>query len=101
MTEPPVRVVEDYVLVRRDAPRETTEAGLHLPEPESKDRVRGEIIGVGPGAVDRHGNRKPMDVEEGDRVLYYKRAATSIPVEADERLERVQHRDLLAVLEDG
>jgi co-chaperonin GroES (HSP10) len=59
----------DRVLVQRIKPEAKTASGIFLPESSVKEQNEAKVLAVGPGAVDRNGQRIPMGVSAGDRVL--------------------------------
>ncbi|KAL4780967.1 hypothetical protein BJX76DRAFT_363927 [Aspergillus varians] len=59
----------DRVLVQRVKPEAKTASGIFLPESSVKEQNEAKVLAVGPGAVDRNGQRVPMGVNAGDRVL--------------------------------
>jgi co-chaperonin GroES (HSP10) len=59
----------DRVLVQRIKPEPKTASGIILPESSVKDIPQAKVLAVGPGAIDRHGNKIPVNVVPGDRVL--------------------------------
>ncbi|KAL4996112.1 Cpn10-domain-containing protein [Aspergillus recurvatus] len=59
----------DRVLVQRVKPEAKTASGIFLPESSVKEQNEAKVLAVGPGAVDRNGQRIPMGVAAGDRVL--------------------------------
>ncbi|OJI98744.1 hypothetical protein ASPVEDRAFT_25597 [Aspergillus versicolor CBS 583.65] len=59
----------DRVLVQRVKPEAKTASGIFLPESSVKEQNEAKVLAVGPGAVDRNGQRVPMGVSAGDRVL--------------------------------
>ena len=74
-----------------------TPGGLVIPDTAKEKPQIGEVIAVGPGARDEDGDRIPMDVSVGDRVLYSKFAGTEVKLDSDEYLV-LSERDLLAVV---
>lgn len=74
--DPQISPIGDRVLVREiteEAEEETTDAGIIIPETVSEEEhntTRGEVVAVGEGELDDEGNRKPIPVEEGDKVLF-------------------------------
>ena len=74
-----------------------TPSGLVIPDTAKEKPQIGEVVAVGPGARDEDGDRIPMDVSVGDRVLYSKFAGTEVKLDADEYLV-LSERDLLAVV---
>ncbi|RHZ63677.1 hypothetical protein CDV55_107126 [Aspergillus turcosus] len=59
----------DRVLVQRIKPEAKTASGIFLPESSVKEQNEAKVLAVGPGAVDRNGQRLPMSVSAGDKVL--------------------------------
>ena len=74
-----------------------TPSGLVIPDTAKEKPQIGEVIAVGPGARDENGDRIPMDVSVGDKVLYSKFAGTEVKLDSDEYLV-LSERDLLAVV---
>ncbi|HLF61480.1 MAG TPA: co-chaperone GroES [Acidimicrobiia bacterium] len=74
-----------------------TPGGLVIPDTAKEKPQIGEVIAVGPGARDENGERIPMDVSVGDKVLYSKFAGTEVKLDSDEYLV-LSERDLLAVV---
>jgi chaperonin GroES len=88
----------DRVVVRPTEDVESrTPSGLVIPDTAKEKPQIGEVIAVGPGARDEDGDRIPMDVSVGDRVLYSKFAGTEVKLDSDEYLV-LSERDLLAVV---
>jgi len=80
---------------------EETFAGgaLVLPETAKEKPQQGLIIAAGPGKKDEDGERIPMDVEEGQRVLYAKYAGTEIKIDG-KKLLILKETDILAIVEE-
>jgi chaperonin GroES len=88
----------DRVVVKpTDEAESRTPSGLVIPDTAKEKPQIGEVIAVGPGARDEDGDRIPMDVSIGDRVLYSKFAGTEIKLESDEHLV-LSERDILAIV---
>lgn len=93
-----VRVLGGNVLIRAD-PKRTQVGAIHLTDEtiEKERQVVGTVLAVGPGAVNElTGDRLPIDVSVGDRVLYPMYAGTEIPGYAGHRV--LSSLDVLAVL---
>ena len=93
-----VRPLHDQLLVKRIEEEEKTKGGLIIPDTAKEKPMEGKIIAVGKGKVDEDGNRRPIDVHKGDRVLFSKYSGTEIQLEGDEHLI-IREDDVLAVLE--
>ena len=88
----------DRVVVKATEDAESrTPSGLVIPDTAKEKPQIGEVIAVGPGARDDDGDRIPMEMSVGDKVLYSKFAGTEVKLDADEYLV-LSERDLLAVV---
>ena len=96
-TDVKIKPLEDRVIVTIDDSEQTTSSGLVIPDTAKEKPQQGEILAVGPGALDDDGNRIPMDVSAGDIVLYSKYGGTEVKVGGEEYLI-VSARDLLAIV---
>ncbi len=85
------------VIEPEDDVEQTTPSGLVIPDTAKEKPQIGKVVAVGPGALDDDGERLPMDVKDGDRVLYSKFAGTEVKVEGAEYLV-LSSRDLLAIV---
>ena len=94
-----LRPLGDRVVVKPIAREEMTKSGIVLPDTAKEKPQEGEIIAAGPGRLTDDGEREPMDVKVGDKVLYAKYAGTEFKVD-DEELLIVSQKDILAVVED-
>jgi chaperonin GroES len=90
----------DRVIVEPVEKDEETFAGgaLVLPETAKEKPQQGVILAVGPGKKDDGGNRIPMDVERGQRVLYAKYAGTEVKIDG-KKLLILRESDILAIVE--
>ena len=73
----------DRVLIKRSDPAEKTEGGIIIPPSAQEKVTEGEIIAVGPGTLNDHGERVPLDIEAGQTVLFGKYSGTDIKVEGE------------------
>ena len=88
--------LEDRVVVKPGEEEETTVSGIVIPDTAKEKPQEGEVVAVGPGRFE-DGKRIPMDVKQGDRVLYSKYGGTEVKVEGEEYLV-LSARDLLAIV---
>ncbi|HAD07768.1 MAG: co-chaperone GroES [Bellilinea sp.] len=86
------------VVVEPIEQEEVTAGGIVLPETAKEKPQKGVVLSVGPGDRDEDGKRIPMDVKEGDTVLFAKYAGTEIKVEG-KKLLILRESDLLAIVE--
>jgi chaperonin GroES len=76
-----------------------TKSGIYLPETVSKERPeQGKVIAVGPGKLDEHGRRIPIEAKKGDTVLFTKYGPQEIKVDGKEYLI-AREDDILAIIE--
>ena len=85
----------DRLIIKPVEEEETTASGLVLPETAKEKPQKGTVVAVGDGAIADDGSRRPLDVAEGDEVLYSKYGGTDITVEGDELLV-LRESDILA-----
>jgi chaperonin GroES len=74
-----------------------TASGIYVPETAKEKPQEGVVVAVGPGRRDEDGDRIPMDVAEGDRVLYAKYGGTEVKLE-DTKYLILKESDILAIL---
>jgi chaperonin GroES len=91
-----IEPLEDRVVVKPGEEEETTVSGIVIPDTAKEKPQEGEVVAVGPGRFE-DGNRVPMDVKAGDRVLYSKYGGTEVKVEGQEYLV-LSARDILAIV---
>ena len=94
-----IRPLGDRVLIRPIQWEETTKSGIVLPDTAREKPQKGEVIAVGPGRFDEDGDRIPMDVKQGDRVLFAKYAGTELKIDEDEFLI-LSEKDILAIVSE-
>ena len=85
------------VVVEPTEQEDVTTGGIFLPETAKEKPQRGVIISVGPGERDDDGKHVPLDVKEGDKVLFNKYSGTEIKVEGKKFLI-MKENDILAVV---
>ncbi len=93
-----VKPLGDRLLVKPLEEEEVTAGGIVLPETAKEKPQKGEVLAVGPGSRDDSGNRIPMDVSEGDKVLFAKYGGTEIKINGD-KLLILRESDILALIE--
>jgi chaperonin GroES len=86
----------DRVIVKAIEEEETTASGIVLPDTAKEKPQRGKVLAAGDGKWDEDGEKRiPLDVAEGDEVLYSKYGGTEIVVDGDDLLV-LRESDLLA-----
>jgi chaperonin GroES len=89
----------DRLIVEPIEREEVTASGIVLPETAKEKPQEGKVLAVGPGRRDEEGKRIPMDVKEGDRVLFAKYAGTEVKLETDRKVLVLKESDILAIVE--
>ena len=93
-----LRPLGDRVVIQPIPREEMTKSGIVLPDTAKEKPQEGKILAAGPGRLTDEGKREPMDVKEGDKVLYAKYAGTEFKVDGEELLI-VSQKDILAIVE--
>ena len=88
--------LDDRIVVRPSEAEEKTASGLVIPDTAKEKPQEGEVLAVGPGRFE-DGNRVPLDVKVGDKVIYSKYGGTEVKLGGDELLI-LSARDVLAVV---
>ena len=90
-----IKPLEDRIVVKSLEAEQTTASGLVIPDTAKEKPQEGEVLAVGPGRIDDKGNRVPLDLTVGDRVIYSKYGGTEIKHGGEEFLI-LSARDVLA-----
>ena len=93
-----VRPLHDHVVVKASTEEMVTKSGIVLPDTAKEKPEQGEVIAVGPGEVLSSGQRGPMSVSIGNKVLFKKYSPDEIKVGDAEYLV-IRDKDILAVIE--
>jgi chaperonin GroES len=88
--------LEDRIVVKPSEGEEMTASGLVIPDTAKEKPQEGEVLAVGPGRLE-DGNRVPLDVKVGDKVIYSKYGGTEVKISGDELLI-LSARDVLAIV---
>jgi chaperonin GroES len=91
------RPLHDRVLVRRVEAEEKTAGGIIIPDTAQEKPQEGEVISVGAGARAADGKVSPLDVKEGDRILFGKWSGTEVKI-AGEDLIIMKESDILGIV---
>ena len=92
-----IKPLEDRIVVKAVEAEQTTASGLVIPDTAKEKPQEGEVLALGPGRIDDKGNRVPLDVAVGDKVIYSKYGGTEVKYAGDEYLI-LSARDVLAVV---
>jgi len=92
-----VKPLADRVLIRPIEMTEVKKGGIIIPDTAKEKPVEGEIMEVGPGRLTEDGNKIPMEIKKGDRVLYGKYSGTEVTIEGNEYLI-MRESDVFAIV---
>jgi len=87
----------ERLIVKPIEEEETTAGGIVLPDTAKEKPQKGRVVAVGDGAINQDGSRRPLDVSEGDEVLYSKYGGNDIVLEGEDLLV-LKESDVLAKL---
>ena len=91
------RPLHDRVLVRRIESEDKTKGGIIIPDTAKEKPQEGEIVAVGEGARSETGEKLPLEVKPGDRVLFGKWSGSEVKID-DEDLLIMKEADILGVI---
>ena len=92
-----IKPLEDRIVVQANEAETTTASGIVIPDTAKEKPQEGTVLAVGPGRIDDNGNRVPLDVAVGDKVIYSKYGGTEVKYAGSEFLI-LSARDVLAVV---
>lgn len=93
-----VKPLGDRVVVERIEQDTKTAGGIIIPDSAKEKPKQGRVLAVGPGAKDEHGRRFPVDVKEGDIVLFTQWAGNEIKLDGKEFLV-LKETDIIGIIE--
>ena len=93
-----IRPLGDRVVIRALERGEQTKSGIYLPDTAQEKPQEALVLAVGPGKLMDNGTRSPMELKEGDKVLFSKYAGTEVK-QGDEEYLILRESDILAVIE--
>ncbi len=93
-----IRPLHDRVLVRRLEEAEQKVGGIIIPDSAKEKPQQGEVVAVGNGKLLENGERVPLDVKAGDRILFGKYSGSDIKIDGEEYLI-LREDEILAVLD--
>ena len=93
-----IKPLNDRVLVVRIDEEEKTVGGIIIPDTAKEKPQEGKVVSAGPGKVDDNGERIPMEVKAGDRILFGKYAGNEIKIDGVEHLI-MREDDILGIID--
>ena len=88
--------LEDRVVIMPDDETANMRGGLYIPDTAKEKPTQGEVLAVGPGRLTDKGERVPMELAVGDRVIYGKYSGTQFTVEDGDEVVIIKASDVLA-----
>lgn len=92
-----VRPLHDRLLVKRIEEQESVRGGIIIPDSAKEKPQEGEVVAVGKGKVSDEGKVSPLEVKEGDRILFGKYSGTEIKLDGEEYLI-LREEEVLGIL---
>jgi chaperonin GroES len=93
-----IRPLHDRVIVKRLEEEEKTKGGIIIPDTAKEKPLEGKVVAAGKGKIMENGEIRPLDVKEGDRILFGKYTGTEVKIEGEEHLI-LREEDILGVIE--
>jgi chaperonin GroES len=93
------RPLHDRVVVKRIEAEEKSAGGIIIPDTAKEKPSQGEVVAVGPGGRDESGKLIPIDVREGDRVLFGKWSGTEVKIDGQELLI-TKESDIMGIIDE-
>jgi len=95
-----IKPIGDRVLVEHVEEKEQVRGGIIIPDSAKEKPQQGKVIAVGKGKIEKDGKVTPLDVKEGDTILFGKYSGQEIKIDGDEHLI-MREDEVLAVLESA
>ena len=93
-----IRPLSDRIVIKVIDDTEQTSGGIFIPDSAKEKPQKGEVVAVGPGKTMDNGEREPLDVKVGDKVLYAKYSGTDVKMDGIE-YKILSVKDVLAIIE--
>ena len=94
-----LRPLHDRVIVKRMEEERMSAGGIVIPDSATEKPVRGEVLAVGNGKILDNGEKRPLDISAGDKILFGKYSGTEVKVDGEELLV-MREEDIMAVIEN-
>lgn len=93
-----IRPLHDRVVVKRLEEERTSAGGIVIPDSATEKPVRGKVISAGNGKIMEDGSIRPLDVKEGDEVLFGKYSGTEVKISGEEYVV-MREDDIMGIIE--
>jgi chaperonin GroES len=98
-SEMQLKPLGDRIVVKVLTQEEKTKGGIVIPDTAKEKPQEGEVLAIGSGRVLENGQKLPLEVKKGDKILFSKYGGTEVKIEGEELLI-LSERDILAILEN-
>ena len=95
-----IRPLGDRIVVQRLESQEKTAGGILLPDTARNKPQKGKVMAVGPGKLSKDGKPQPLDVKEGDTVLFTNWAGDEFKARGEDNVLLMHEEDILAVIDE-
>jgi chaperonin GroES len=93
-----LKPLQDRILVKRVEEEAKTKGGIIIPDTAKEKPAEGKVVAVGKGKTGDDGKKIPLEIKEGDRVLFGKYSGTEVKIEGEEYLI-MREDDILGIIE--
>jgi chaperonin GroES len=93
-----IRPLQDRIIVKRIEEEEKTKGGIIIPDSAKEKPMEGKVIAVGTGKILENGTKQPLEVKQGDRILFGKYSGTEVKIDEVEHLI-MREDDILGIIE--
>ncbi|MGD8976947.1 MAG: co-chaperone GroES [Gammaproteobacteria bacterium] len=93
-----IRPLHDRVVIKRTEEERMSPGGIVIPDTATEKPIKGEVVAVGKGKILEGGDVRPLDLKQGDKVLFGKYSGTEVKVEGEDFLV-MREDDVMAVIE--
>lgn len=94
-----IQPLGDRVVVEREEAKQTTAGGIVLPDTAKDKPQQGKVVAVGEGKVFKDGQRRPLQVKVGDKVIFTSYAGDEFKLNGDQKVLLMREDDILAVVD--
>ncbi|MBS83386.1 MAG: co-chaperone GroES [Gammaproteobacteria bacterium] len=94
-----IRPLHDRVIVQRMEEEKTSPGGIVIPDTATEKPVKGKVMAVGKGKLLESGDIRPLDVKEGDIILFGKYSGTEVTIDGEEMLV-MREDDITAIINE-
>ena len=94
-----IKPLQDRIVIKRIEEEEKTKGGIIIPDSAKEKPQEGRVVAIGDGKMLESGQKAPLTVKPGDKILFGKYSGTEIKIDGEEHLI-MREDDVLAIVED-